>query len=267
MNIVLVCLHNFQPYILDNIKQLRFLGHNSIYVLTHERFFCHFENVTLINVDSLNDSYSFYERSSLDKSFRGGFWTLASLRFFYLYEFMKTYQIKDVIHLENDVPIYYHCDELKPYLKEYVYLPFDTYHRNIASIMYIPNDTIFKRVLDEYNFNKNDMENFSDIRKTGLIQHFPIYYPSEGLSEEQLFVCTNSEIPFLFDAAAMGQMLGGVDPRNIPGDTSGFVNETCVIKYKDLCMENGKPYLLIDGVKHKVFNLHIHSKQLYKFIL
>ena len=43
--------------------------------------------------------------------------------------------------------------------------------------MYIPNDTIFKRVLDEYDM---------DIRKTGLIQHFPIYYPSEE------FVCTNS---------------------------------------------------------------------------
>jgi hypothetical protein len=267
MNVVLCCLHNFQPYILDNIQQLKKLGHTSIYVLTHERFFFNFENVTLINVDELHDSFHFYERSSLNKTFRNGFWILASLRFFYIYEFMKTYQIKDVIHLENDVPIYYHCDELKPFLKERVYLPFDTYYRNIASIMYIPNDVIFKRVLDQYNFSKNDMENFSDIQKTGLIENFPIYYNDDGLTKEQQFVSSNSDIfPFLFDAAAMGQLLGGIDPKNTPGNTTGFVNETCVIKYKNLCMENCKPYLMIHDVKHRVFNLHIHSKKLKHFI-
>ena len=39
------------------------------------------------------------------------------------------------------------------------------------------------------------------------------------------------EFNSIFDAAAIGQYLGGVDPRNSPGDTRGFVNETCVVNY------------------------------------
>jgi hypothetical protein len=43
MNIVLVCINNFQEYILDNIKQLIRLNHDNIYILTNKAFFPKFE--------------------------------------------------------------------------------------------------------------------------------------------------------------------------------------------------------------------------------
>jgi hypothetical protein len=63
--------------------------------------------------------------------------------------------------------------------------------------------------------------------------------------------------------------VGGVDPRNAAGDTRGFVNETCVIKYK----EEGeiiwrevdgfnKPFIKIFTKEVPIFNLHIHCKNL-----
>ena len=76
----------------------------------------------------------------------------------------------------------------------------------------------------------------------------------------------------IFDAAAMGQYLGGIDPKNDSSNTIGFVNETCVIKYNNYkffynVIDNiKKPFLLINNVPVRVFNLHIHSKNLKNFM-
>lgn len=279
MNIVLTCLNNFQDYILTNIEQLLKLNHKHIYVITNTHLLEYFNNyktnIILINADTLKDSYNFSNISCLDNNFRNGFWKLTSQRFFVIYEFMVSYNIENVIHIENDVLLYYNCDELTHLLnKNYIYIPFDTYKRNIASIMYIPNANIFKNILNNYNFNINDMENFSYIKqKTGLIQNFPIFKKEYAASDEQLFVSYNSDIfPYIFDAAAMGQYLGGVDPKNISGDTFGFVNETCVIKYNSFKfmfkdVDNiKKPFLVINGLEFPIFNLHIHSKNLKWFV-
>jgi len=282
-NIVLVCIGNFQDYILQNIDQLLRLEHSNIFILTHLKFFENFFNYTnlifnkiqLIDVDHLKDSFRFFENTSLDKKFRNGFWTLASLRFFYIYEFMKTYNIENVIHLENDVLLYYNCDSiLDCFDKNYIYLPFDTFSRNIASIMYIPSVEIFKSVLDHYNFSKNDMENFSIIKtQSGLIQNLPIF-PTLTDSLEHQYVTSNYDLfkGYIFDAAAIGQYLGGVDPRNISGDTTGFINETCIIKYNTysfrwVSIDNiERPFLMMNGKHIPIFNLHIHSKNLERFI-
>jgi hypothetical protein len=278
MNIVLVCINNFQEYILDNIAQLIKLEHEYIYVLTNEKFFNLFdkfnEKIKLINIDNLTDTFNFYSKTTLNKTFRSGFWTLTSLRFFYIYEFMKQHNIKDVVHIENDVLIYYNCNSiLNIFDKNYIYLPFDTFERNIASIMYIPSHEILKIVLDNYDFKKNDMQNFCSIKnKTKIIKTLPIFPKTNTDNDEINYVSENyTNFNYIFDAAAIGQFLGGVDPRNDNSNTIGFVNETCVIKYNMFNVffeyDNGiiKPYINIENIKYKIFNLHIHSKNLKKF--
>jgi len=281
MNVVLVCLNNFQEYILVNIEQLITLGHENIYIITNASFFSHYseyrDKIKLINSDELQESYDFFSKTRLDKHFRNGFWTLTSLRFFYIYEFMRKYGVNDVIHLENDVLIYYHCNSiLHLFDKRFVYMPFDTFTRNIASIMYIPSHEVFKSVLDHYDFNKNDMENFSIIqRNTKLVQNLPIFPYHNDSDKKVKFVSTNFDVfDFIFDAAALGQFVGGIDPRNDPRNTIGFVNETCVIRFDvyKLWFENDpedglkKPYLEIDNKKYRIYNLHIHSKRLKNFV-
>jgi hypothetical protein len=284
MHIVLTCINNFQDYIVTNIKQLIRLGHTSIYIITNREFFTNFseyvENIQLIAIDELSDSYYYNERTQLDNHFRGGFWALASARFFYLYEFMRSRDIENVVHLENDVIIYRNIDELNDAVdKTKLYLPFDSFTRNIASIMFIPNHNVFKMVLDRYNFSKNDMENFSIIQsQTGLIENFPIFISDANCSPEYQFVTRGyNKFKIIFDAAAIGQYLGGVDPRNCAGDTTGFVNETCIIKYDQYRfiwnVVNGIkcPFIVVESAdgthcSYPIFNLHIHSKALENFI-
>ena len=279
MNIVLVCINNFQEYILDNIQQLINLKHENIYVLTNENFFTLFnkfsDKIKLISVDSLPDTFNYYSKTSLDKKFRDGFWALASLRFFYIYEFMNKYDVKDVIHLENDVLLYYNCKNIIDiFEKQFIYLPFDTFKRNIASIMYIPTSEIFKVALDNYDFSKNDMENFCNIKnKTGLIKVLPIFPKTKTDNEEVRFVSENFEkFNCIFDAAAIGQYLGGIDPKIDQNNTVGFVNETCVIKYNQFKFiwvtinDIKRPFLKIGDSEIRIFNLHIHHKDLHNFI-
>jgi hypothetical protein len=275
--LVLVCLENFQEYVLTNIAQLIKLGHTNIYVITNNHLMQEFESladmITLVSVESLDDPFGFSRRSTLNREFRNGFWHHASARLFVLHSFMANYRVNNVIHLENDVLIYHNCDDSLTnalYNTKQVYMPFDTFERNIASIVYIPDSFVFGEILSHYDFTKNDMYNFSEIRKkTNLINTFPIFVSRNGDNYERKFVTNNWGAfgDFIFDAAAMGQFVGGVDPRNIYGDTRGFVNETCVIKYNEegeIFWRGGKPWIRLkrEGKEIPIFNLHIHSKAL-----
>lgn len=279
MNLILVSIGNFQEYILDNIEQLIKLETKNIYVITNFEYFNYFNiyknNINLISFESLDDTYNYFDNTSMDKSFRNGFWTYTSSRFFYIYSLMKKYELTDCIHIENDVLLYYNIDILEPKLnKTYLYVPFDTFKRNIASILYIPNANIFKNVLDNYDKTKNDMENFSNIKlNVNLIHNFPIFPNTYANTVEELFVSENyNNFNMIFDAAAIGQFLGGVDPRNIPNDTTGFINETCIIKYNKYNFiwekhnDINRPFIIINDNKIPIFNLHIHSKNLIKFM-
>jgi hypothetical protein len=278
MNIILTCIGNFQDYILTNIKQLLRLKHNNIYVICDYKYFKNFEEykeyINLVDIETLPDMYNYKNKSNLDKNFRNGFWMLTSYRFFAIYSLMKKYELTDVIHLENDVLIYENIHILKENLNnKKLYVPFDTFERNIASIMYIPNSEIFGKILEHYDHRLNDMENFSFIQKeTEYIENFPIFKTKDD-NEEYKFITKNfDKFNIIFDAAAIGQYLGGVDPRNISGDTTGFINETCIIKYNNYKFfweekdDIKRPYLILNDELIPIFNLHIHCKNLIKFL-
>jgi hypothetical protein len=282
-SIVLVCVGNFQEYIMTNIAQLLRLGHTNIYIITDPHLLFNFDPfsdiVKLISTSDLVDPFHYCEKSTLNRDFRDGFWFHASERLFLVNAFMLKYNVENVIHIENDVLLYYNCDEILGktlYNETQIYIPFDSFERNIASILFIPNIVVFGKVLENYDFAKNDMQNFRILRhNTDLIMNFPIYINVDGRTGEDAFVSDGWEKfdNMIFDAAAMGQFIGGVDPRNIPGNTCGFVNETCVIKYNQegkfiWKSENGflKPFFITNTQKElRVFNLHIHSKALSLF--
>jgi len=272
MNLLLVCFGNFQDYIIENIKQLISLKTRNIFVITNQKFFQHFRHfpVTLVDADELVDKHTYCTMSHMDKNFRNGFWVWTSYRFFLIYECMKKFDLEDCIHIENDVLLYYDIELLNDTLdKNFVYISFDCFHRNIASIIFIPNHDILGNILEKYDMNKNDMENFIDIAsQTNYIKSFPIFPSDHAITDEEKFVSQNYT-SFIFDAAAMGQYLGGVDPQNDPSNTVGFVNETCVIKYNryNFDWKDEKPFLRIDKSVVPIFNLHIHSKQLHKFTI
>lgn len=277
MKIILVCIGVFQEYIVHNIKQLYLHKNNDIVVITERNFFSKFQDYKNIQLIDIQDLYSeciqtFENKSTLDRQFRSGFWYNCSLRFFYIYIYMKEYNVNNIIHIENDVMIYQNLDQLSTLFdKTKIYLTFDSLSRVIPGIMFIPDHKTFKQILDRYDVNSNDMVNFGSFINADFVEYLPIIPDID--TRMNVFNKNFKIFNAIFDAAAIGQYIGGIDKRNDPNDTRGFVNETCVVqfdKYEFYWQKNEQdlwePYIQFNGKTIKIVNLHIHSKMLHNFM-
>ena len=276
MEIVLVCLNNFQQHILVNIKNLLRFQNNNITVITDTKFFDHFKefNINLIAVEELQDDYNTYTQK-LSNTFRNGFWELTSYRFKVLYSYMKKYNKQDVIHIENDVMIFKNMCTINFHNKDKILLTMDSQNRCIPGIMYIPNYLLLEQCLQNFQKGLNDMQNWANCyhNLTPIIDTLPIFNELTNTPVQYMITKNFKHYNAIFDAAAIGQYLGGIDPRNIPGkNTIGFINETCIIDYSKFNIqwvidENHLkvPVITINNTTIPIVNLHIHSKNLKHF--
>lgn len=270
MKIVLVDIGVFQSYILDNIRNLQLFGNTDITVITEPQFYGHFDGLHVTLVDSTQFPDNFTHRSNMDRNFRGGFWLHCSRRLFLLEQWMRSTNAPRIVHIENDVMVYCNLDQIfGDETDDKLWLAIDAPHRCIPSIMFIPTHSHIENVIKDYVCTQNDMDNLSNFfnRRRDQCEALPIAPSNNGLYSSNF-----SRFGSIFDAASIGQYLGGVDPRNTGGDTRGFINETCVVQYNrySFCWKtiNGLyvPHI-IDGTNVvPINNLHVHSKRLCDFM-
>ena len=259
-------LNNLQEYIFDNIQHLKNHNNNDITVITDKKFNSLFENINIniINIEDLIPDY-INMSSKINNTYRNGFWELTSYRFKAIYEYMKQYNIINIIHIENDVVIYKNVDTIPFHNINKLLLTMDSENRCIPGLMFIPTANILKKCLEIFNPNLNDMQNFSNFyyNLSDYIDTLPIFIENNENNITKMITKNFKYYNCIFDAAAIGQYLGGVDPRNMSGDTKGFVNETCVINYSKYTFiwkkENNKkiPYIIINNIEYPIVNLHI----------
>ncbi len=267
-------------YIYESIYQTLNICENvKIYVLLEERHIEYFHSIQyninsncifVIPIETINKSQKLKQyEENIKIRMNEDFWINTTKRFFIIEEFMKIYKISSIFHIENDVMIYMDFEEIKSYIKsdsKDIWMVQDSLERVIPSIMYIPNiksismlnDYIIKMTKDVFI---NDMILLGKYNKKYKLPIFP-----------------ENDVGIVFDGAAIGQYLGGIDYNNRRKNFGepGFINETCVFKpnmysYKFMNIQKNKktikkPVVLIDQTKIvKIVNLHIHSKELYKF--
>lgn len=262
--------------ILINQFKHRFLNLNvNLYLLSDYDY----DNIVYVPSESLNIPNEYLEAHnnfSSMQSFRDRFWISTTTRFFYIELFMKKYNITNLFHIENDVMLYEDLSILD--LEDSLYMLKDSPNRIIPSLMYIPNSDIIQllnthivKTLQSSSKFLNDMELLCTFTENVC------YFPT-GIHNNEKYV---------IDGAAIGQYLGGIDPRNIPSystpsniiqitynnPTIGFINETSDLKmnkcYITYNMKNNENTILplrcynLNDIP--TYNLHIHSKQLYQF--
>ena len=97
VEIILVCLGNFQSYIIDNIYNLLDFSNNNITVIINKNLENSFSQVKskikIIYAEDLNN-YNYDNNCKLNKTSQSGLWFQSSNRFFYLYDYIKTYNSK-----------------------------------------------------------------------------------------------------------------------------------------------------------------------------
>lgn len=235
----------------------------------------------------------FRRRNHFSKKSLGGFWLYTSERFYAIESFLEACRLEDVVHLENDVMLFTKLEEHLAAFRSAcpaIGVTMDADTRCVPGIMYIRdlgalsrmNEFIIRNAL---RTTKNDMRAiaaFMNGATPGDCSALPVLpagyrmmYPlvnSEGEKGTRSWFDEAFRIfGGVFDAAALGQYLGGIDAKISQGDTHGFISETAVYDPRNFNLhwkvESGlrRPYGTVGGLEFPVFNLHIHSKNLTEF--
>lgn len=253
-------------------------------------------NITYVFCESLDktpEHVKFSKKTGLNSQWREGFWLYTSERFLYLNDLMVQYGLKNVFHLEHDNMLYVDLEELLPTFEAYYQglgITMDNDDRCIPGIVYVHNTIAMKLLAsffaDNAGDNHNDMQILSRFKKAygrKLTQNLPIitreYVDTQRLvsphghtGRDKNEYCQHIEqFQSIFDAAAIGQYLGGIDPFN-GHSTPGFINESCVfnpslLSYEWIEDDKGRkvPYAVYANKKFRINNIHVHSKNLLQF--
>jgi len=272
--LILVHIGNHFPgYINDCISKIRSVSQVEIHVLISRIHFDKIEEtVALFALEDIHVSSQtqlFEEKSNLDSQGRGGFWKYATMRFFYIYDYMTMMKLTDVFHIESDNLIYLDfLDKIEQFREKDMWCVMDSNTRCIPSFLYFKQPAIVSRLLDtcidHSSRGSNDMSALADFRNNNSEVGILPICGSYDDPINPMFYENASKFNCIFDAAAVGQYIGGVDPRNDSNNTIGFINETSVIKCNKANVEwrDKKPYL--NGLP--LVNLHIHSKDLKRWM-
>lgn len=274
MEIVLVNLGNFQEYILDAIGQLWIMGNDKITVICEKNHISRMEafvgafyipiRLKIVEAGALRP---FFVRDcglsfTHDKTFRDNFWNLTWERFLVLHAYMRRDGARDIVHIENDNMVYARlADMADMWESRDVWITMDSDARCVPGITFFRDATVMEEVL-----LRRDV-----MRETDMLTLAAMYRANPG-RVGRLPLCPEDG-DAVFDAAAIGQYLGGIDPRNTrASDTRGYVSEDSEIRYSDYLFEWARgddglwrPFIGRGGAWRPVVNLHIHCKNLMAF--
>ena len=266
----------------------------------------HFTNIiqiipiSILDIKLNNDpNFNNYKNTITNKfsnftEFRNGFWVSTTARFYYISMLMQLFNLENVFHIENDIMLYETPNHIYKYLSKYfdkqdkidkICMVQDAPNRTIPSILFFPNTEAIVELTQYITQELNVSSSF--INDMNILGSFPNKYMFPIMPNQINRKKITKSI--IFDGAALGQYLGGVDYKNLPDSdniltkynnpSKGFINETSIIKANNFTFSNSRVLLdhlhipiKIKTIREKnttdfseIANLHIHSKQLYQF--
>jgi hypothetical protein len=234
-------------------------------------------NLQFVSIESLAHqdlSAHFLLNSKADKKFRKGFWLQTANRFMLIADLMESLSLSNCLHLENDNVLYFDPTEKIAIFRNHARfaIPFDR-SRAIPGIVWYKDAEIAKELAKFIN-ERSEAPDFDVIRTfcdSGLYDAKPL--PTMNLGYANLHKLSASkycdghdQFGGIFDAAAIGQYIGGVDPRNIPGDSRFFINETSDLNMDECSLrweyDGARRKLLLEmcGEEVTVLSVHMHCK-------
>ena len=288
MNFVLVALGKIPEYLNDCISQIKKTQKKSkIFLLVNKDSGYVNKNCKIIFVENLiksNEHVVFIKKSKLAKdSYRDFFWKHSIERLYYIDNFLNKTNLKNIFHIENDVLLFQNLSLLLSKIKNHNFACVrDGIDRVIGSLIYIKNKKVSKKIVQISNkyLNQNDMKILSHLdNKIANSINLPLGEDLNFIRKSKNYK-TIKKIPFIFDAAAIGQYIDGPHRRKfinriLPGIKSffekndGFINTETNLKIFNwkIKWKNKRPYKEENFKLIPIANLHIHSKNLKKFMI
>lgn len=241
------------------------------------------KNVNVINinefdylVDKKNQILSMYKATQLETN---PLWYTSFLRVFALMTISRNYQLKKFVHFDNDVLIYEPFNKIEDsgvirknkinitQINNKNLIFGYSYFENIQNTEYL-ND-FFENVLDNHkefadNFNRGNYMNEMKILNLAA-ENKPDYF--------SILPSLPYQSKVIFDPASYGQFLNGTHVKR--GNfflkrryisTNHIVGKELKSKRIMVKFNNNRPIVTFDDKSFKLMNLHVHSKNLKKFV-
>jgi hypothetical protein len=235
------------------------------------------EFIAIEDIPQSEQSKSFQNQSTLDKNFREGFWYQASNRFMVLADYMTHAKISNVIHIENDYVLYFDPTDKLEQFREFAdfAVPVDRI-RAIPGIVWLKTPHTAEK-LAQFILSHPDQDDMASVGQFCLsttemdskpLPTIPEEYAKKNSLDQSRYCRGIKLFGGIFDAAAIGQYIGGIHWMNNPADTTFFENESSDFQVKDFSFAwgvcNGARYPSVDkqGERVKVLGVHAHSKNL-----
>ena len=274
MNVVLVHIGDkFPDHLPYCLTQLQLFVKCPIHLLVNR---VHINKFNIPHIFALEDLRASDEHTAFKNSFslERGFWQYATERFFYLHEYIKLKNLKNIIHIENDNLIFYDFTKLQSQFETRpIWAIFDCERRAIPGLIYFRDSEslypLVRHFVSSGSRGKNDMDSIGEFRhmfpecidSLPIITNYIEELPSMFHEKADFF-------GVLFDGAAVGQYIGGLDLVCGRGHCFGFINESSVFQCDkttiDWVHEDGYKVLKLNGLR--LVNLHVHSKDLRRWM-
>ena len=205
--------------------------------------------------------------------YKDSFWLLTFLRLYVVFLYVKHNNINKFVHLENDNLIY---DTLNVFEN----LPLGCYFTKVgpycgsSGLMYCNNTEKFSNVINKmlllikkgehvvrsytsYEF-LSEMILIDLLVQANIAEYLPLF------PDDKYFNLTNT----VFDGASYGQYIGGTNNGHGPGwyGLNHYVGQKLHNKDITIAFNNKKPNITHSNKDVSIYNLHIHSKNLTKYV-
>jgi len=246
------------------IKQILYTNPCSkIYIITNFNIE-HHEQIIHIPLTTLTvpDIGNYYLHDPMGELFRN-----AMLRIFYIEAFLKQYNIKNIIHIDNDVLIYDNINKIENELIKHDFLmscadPLNysfgfSYIKSDKSLYEVNNQLLNLIIQGENSLEKQVGGMPHEMRLLNYInQHKKYIDILPILPSDNNF----NNFNYCFDPSSYGQFLGGAKP-----ETDKYVGSKLIENKISVEFKNNRPILIMNNKEYNIFNLHIHNKKLQEF--
>jgi hypothetical protein len=219
---------------------------------------------------------NFYKNTHVPDLFRNSLF-----RFFFINELMKKQNLQNVIHFDNDVLVYQnftkfidifslHNISITPHSKDEYVCGFMFIKDNIdiicnyfSDIVKMDHTTLAGIAGNKFMYN--EMRLFSKLNETEKCFNLLPILPFGEFSNNF------DKFDSLFDPSSYGQHIGGTPDNPTPSwvcqtNTHRAIDPYLSNKEVEVIFYNQEPFVKYKNEEYKLNNLHIHSKQLSKYV-
>lgn len=234
------------------------------------------KDIIIVNNEEIEDfRYKTYSIKNYNSYFRDNFFSRTSSRFILLDNYIYKNNIESCFHIENDIALFSNLLEVQKILEDSEYdtaIVLDNATRCVPSIIWYKDKASCNR-LSSFIYENNNIDDMRNLaiyfhKNRETVTNFPIVPfdlidPINNINYGNMY----DNFQSIFDGAAIGQYLYGIDSLDGNTNTKGFVNETCVFNAsKYISLENSKPIFNYSNQKITINNLHIHSKNFIELL-